>query len=533
SANLEEETESHVTVRFAIRDTGIGIPADRMDCLFKSFSQIDASTTRKYGGTGLGLTISKQIVELMGGQIGVKSKEGKGSVFWFTVVLGKQPPEQQHPIELGVIENIRVLVVDDNDTNRNIFRKYLESWHCRIEEAGSAVNAMKKLNNAVSANDSFKVVLIDYCMPEKDGESLCRTIKADPQLKNLILVMITSIGRRGDAEHFRRLGFAAYLTKPLKKSRLLDCLRIVTGESTSNEKDSSTQIVTRYSISEDYKQRVRILLAEDNMVNRKIALHILEKKLGFHADAVNNGREAIESLERSDYDIVLMDCQMPEIDGYDATRKIRDESSSVRNHRIPIIAMTANAVDGDREKCLEAGMDDYVAKPINMQEFADVIKRYLRNGREQLNNFGLRNAECGLKRSKSEIGQEVTVSKETKQEDVPDLIYSEYADDADLVELIDEFAAGLEADVESMRKALENGNHDGLRRLAHQMKGAGGSYGYPMLTEAAKTIEEAAKVKDNDACMLTLDKLAMLYHAVVRGRRTNITISDCGLRNAE
>jgi CheY-like chemotaxis protein/HPt (histidine-containing phosphotransfer) domain-containing protein len=506
-ANLVEETESHATVRFAVRDTGIGIPANRMDRLFRSFSQVDASTTRKYGGTGLGLTISKQIVELMGGQIGVESKEGKGSTFWFTV-LGKQPPEQQQPIELGDIENIRVLVVGDNDTNRHIFRKYLEFWHCRVEDAGSAVEAMKELCDAVDVNDPFKVVLLDYRMPEVDGESLCREIKADPQLKDLILVMLTSIGKRGDAEHFRRLGFAAYLTKPLKKSQLLDCLRLVTGESASTGKQTAGQIVTQYSISEDHKQRVRILLAEDNMVNQKIALRILEKKLGYHADVVNNGRKAIEFLERSDYDLVLMDCQMPEMDGYEATSNIRDQDSTVRNHNIPIIAMTANAMKGDREKCLEAGMDDYVTKPINMQELADAIERNLSNGRKQ-------------QLSPASV-PEVTVSKEAKQEDVPEGIYSEYADDADLVELVDEFAAGLEADVESMRKALENGDHDGLRRLAHQMKGAGGSYGYPMLTEAAKAIEEAAKAEDVKAGTLALDKLGVLCQAVDRGREVQI-----------
>ena len=554
SANLEEETESHATVRFAVRDTGIGIPADRMDSLFKSFSQVDASTTRKYGGTGLGLKISKQIVELMGGRIGVESKEGKGSTFWFTVVLGKQPSEQQQPIELGDIENIRVLVADDNDTNRHIFRKYLESWHCRVEEVGSAVEAMKELSNAVDVNDPFKVVLLDYCMPEMDGESLCREIKADPQLNDLILVMLTSIGKRGDAEHFRKRGFAAYLTKPLKKSQLLDCLRLVTGESASTGKQTAGQIVTQYSISEDHKRRVSILLVEDNMVNRKIVLRILEKKLGFHADAVTNGKEALQYLEKKDYDIVLMDCQMPEMDGYEAARIIRDENSSVRNHRIPIIAMTANAVDGDREMCLKAGMDDYITKPINRQEFTDLIKRYLLNGRKRqlppssspdmkVDSLSLNPPYKAVVKESYKAKQEDVPEgiypvrkkvpsyghrkKDTESEgssDQPDLsngVYSEYADDADLVELIDEFAAGLEADVESMRKALENGGHDGLRRLAHQMKGAGGSYGYPMLTEAAKTVEEAAKSKDNDACMLALDSLTVLCQAVVQGRETD------------
>jgi signal transduction histidine kinase/DNA-binding response OmpR family regulator len=514
SVTLTKETDSDVTVRFAVRDTGIGIPADRVNKLFQSFSQVDASNTRKYGGTGLGLAISKQISELMGGQIGVESEEGKESTFWFTAVMEKQPyDQQQEPIELGNIENLRVLVVDDHGTNRHIFRKYLESWHCRVEEADSAIEAIKKLRNAVNGNDPFEIALLDYCMPDVDGESLCREIKVDPQLKDLILVMLTSIGKRGDAEHFKGMGFAAYLHKPIKQSLLLDCLRIVTGKSASAGKHTTGQIVTQYSISEDHKRRVRILLAEDNMVNQKIALRVLEKKLGFHADVVNNGREAIESLERSDYDLVLMDCQMPEMDGYEATSTIRDVSSGVRNHNIPIIAMTANVMKDDREKCLESGMDDYVSKPINVKKLADAIDRNLSNGRKQ-------------QLSPASV-PEVQEPGTTEQESIPEIIYSEYAEDADLVELIDEFVAGLEADVESMRKVLESGDHDGLRRIAHQMKGAGGSYGYPMLTEAAKALEEAAKAEDAKAGTLALDKLEVFCQAVDRGRKVNITISDC------
>ncbi|MFQ5964700.1 MAG: PAS domain S-box protein [Candidatus Scalinduaceae bacterium] len=508
SISLARETDSHATLRFAVRDTGIGIPADRMNRLFQSFSQVDTSTTRKYGGTGLGLAISKQIVELMGGVIDVESEEGKGSTFWFTVVLEKQPSgQQQVPIELGDIENMRVLVVDDNSTNLHIFRAYLESWHCRVKEAGSAEEAMKKLRDAVNEGDPFKIALLDYCMPEVDGESLSKEIKEDPQLKDLILVMLTSVGKRGDASHFRRMGFAAYLVKPLKQSQLFDCLRIVTGKSASTGKDTSRQIVTRHSISEDHKRRIRILVAEDNIINQKIALRILDKKLGYHADVVTNGKEAIESLERLDYDLVLMDCQMPEMDGYEATRTIRNENSTVRNHRIPIIAMTANTMRGDREKCLEAGMDDYVTKPINVRELADVIERCLHNGKEH-------------KSQQSSLS--VVTDTETAKQEAPEVIYSEYTDDLDLVELIDEFAAGLGDDIKAMRLALEHGDYDGLRRLSHQMKGAGGSYGYPMLTEAATILEGAAKAKDNDACTSALDKFAILCQAVDRGREVQI-----------
>ncbi|MCP4251921.1 MAG: response regulator [Candidatus Scalindua sp.] len=378
NVTLAEEINSHVIVRFAVRDTGIGIPADSSDRLFKSFSQVDTSTTRKYGGTGLGLAICKQISEMVGGQIGMESEEGKGSTFWFTAKLKKQPINHQiDHLGFGNINNLRVLVVDDNSTNRYILRKYLESWSCRAEVAVSAEEAMTKLLEATEINDPFKIALLDFCMPEVNGETLCNEIKEVPQLKDLVLVMLTSIGKRGDAEHFQKLGFAAYLLKPVKQSMLLDCIRIVTGESSSAVEEPSKPIVTQYLISEDHRQHKRILLAEDNVVNMKIALRILEKKLGYHVDSVSNGKEAVANLQRYDYDIVIMDCQMPEMDGYEASRYIRDESSNVKDHNIPIIAMTANAMKGDREKCLEAGMSDYITKPINTEEMAEAIKRNL------------------------------------------------------------------------------------------------------------------------------------------------------------
>ena len=376
---LEKETESQVSLHFNIRDTGIGISANQRNKMFQSFSQADSSTTRKFGGSGLGLAISKQIVELMGGEIGVKSKEGKGSTFWFKVTLKKQSPSKQHvPVKFKNIENMHVLVVDDNcSTNRYIFREYLKSWNCRFDEASSAEEAMTKLLAAFDKGDPFKIALLDYHMPEVSGETLGQNIKSDVRLKKIILVMLASYGKRGDAERFERLGFAAYLQKPIKPLQLLDCFRIVTGKESTGKKSNSRHIVTRHSISEDLRKGVRILLAEDNAINQKLALRLLDKKLGYSADLANNGKEAIKSLEKLDYDLVLMDCQMPEMDGYETTRVIRDVRSPVRNHNIPIVAMTANAMKGDREKCLDVGMDDYVAKPIKIQELADAIERNL------------------------------------------------------------------------------------------------------------------------------------------------------------
>ncbi len=317
----------------------------------------------------------------MGGQIGVECRDGKGSTFWFTAVLEKQPSGRQPtPFKLGDIENMRVLIIDRDSTSRRILRAYLDSWHCRVEEVDSTEEAMSRLQTAATNGDPFKIVLLDHCMLQLDVEALGRNIKEDSQLQDVHLVMLTSVGKRGDAEHYRELGFDAYLVKPLKKSVLLDCLQIVAGKAESVGNDDSKKIITRHTITEDHKKRASILVVEDNVVNQKIALRILEKKLGYHADVVTNGKEAIESLERLDYDLVLMDCQMPEMDGYEATRTIRDLNSAVRNHNIPIIAMTANAMKGDREICLKAGMDDYVSKPINVKKLSNVIERFLHAG---------------------------------------------------------------------------------------------------------------------------------------------------------
>ncbi|MFQ5688120.1 MAG: response regulator, partial [Candidatus Scalindua sp.] len=374
--SITKEDDSHATLRFVVRDTGIGIPADLLNRLFQSFSQVDASTTRKYGGTGLGLAICKQITELMGGQIGVESEDGKGSTFWFTAVLEKQPSGRQPtPYELGDIENMRVLIIDRDSTSRRLLRTYLDCWHCRVEEADSVEEAMNRLLTAATDGDPFKVVLLDHCMLQLDVEALGHKIKTDSQLQDVHLVMLISFGKRGDAEHYRELGFDAYLVKPLKQSMLYDCLQIVAGKAESVGNDDAMKIITRHTITEDHKKRASILVVEDNLVNQKIAMRLLDKKLGYHADVVSNGREAIDSLKRLDYDLVLMDCQMPEIDGYEATRTIRDVNSTVRNHKIPIVAMTANAMNGDREKCLDAGMDDYITKPINIQELTETVER--------------------------------------------------------------------------------------------------------------------------------------------------------------
>jgi signal transduction histidine kinase/DNA-binding response OmpR family regulator len=375
--SLDGENDTQATVRFAVTDTGIGIPRNRLNRLFKSFSQADASTTRKYGGTGLGLAISKRLCEMMGGEIGVESEEGKGSTFWFTAVLEKQPERQEALLVLPAdILGKRILVVDDNATNREVLSAYLGSWDCQCHVASGAQEALCMLREAVETEAPFHLVILDHMMPEMDGEALGRAIKADPTLKDTPLVMLTSWGRRGDAARVKEIGFSAYLTKPVKHSQLFDCLVTVLGEGSGRAKqDKKPPLVTRHTLAEA-KRRVRILLVEDNIVNQKLTMRLLEK-MGYRSDTVGNGKEAVEALEMDTYDVVLMDVQMPEMDGYEATRVIRNPQSKVRNHDVPIIAMTANAMKGDRERCLEAGMDDYLSKPIQPQKLLEVMKTFL------------------------------------------------------------------------------------------------------------------------------------------------------------
>ena len=368
----DKEQQTRTTVRFVVTDTGIGIPENRMDRLFKSFSQADASTAREYGGTGLGLAICKRLAEMMGGQIGVESEEGNGSTFWFTAVFENQPERKEalSPLPHG-IHGKRILVVDSNATNREILSVYLKSWGCQYDVASSAQEALTLLRKAGKAGAPFHLAILDHTMPDMPGEAFGRTIKADTALQETALVMLTSWGQRGDAARMSEIGFAAYLTKPIKMSQVFDCLVTVFCETPRQTSDDRTSLVTRHTISEA-KRKGRILLVEDNVVNQKLALRLLEK-MGYSADVVSNGREGVKAVETNQYNLVLMDVQMPEMDGLEATRQIRKKEE---NH-IPIIAMTANAMTGDRERCIEAGMDDYISKPIRPLILQEAVNKYL------------------------------------------------------------------------------------------------------------------------------------------------------------
>jgi signal transduction histidine kinase/DNA-binding response OmpR family regulator len=390
-ASLVSEQKGSVEILFEIQDTGIGIPESRQAAVFEPFTQVDGSTTRKYGGTGLGLAICKQLATLMGGKIGVESAAGQGSTFWFTARFGRQVAANSSRPLLSVtakaprtpeqtdIRRAKILIVDDNRTNRALLDALLKNWGYRHESANDGEAALKLMIEAVEAQDPFSIALLDQLMPVMEGTELGRRIKADPRLSSTILIMITSLGRRGDIARLEQIGFSGYLTKPVHQSQLYDCLALAADRVAGIAPKAN--IITRHSIAEITARSGRILVAEDNVINQKVAQTILGK-LGCKSDVVANGLEAVRALELINYDLVLMDCQMPEMDGFEATALIRGPKSQVQNHIVPIIAMTANAMMGDREQCIAAGMDDYLSKPVKKEELAAILEKWLINKQE-------------------------------------------------------------------------------------------------------------------------------------------------------
>ncbi len=371
--------------RFEVRDTGIGIPPEHRDRLFRAFSQVDSSLTRRQGGTGLGLAISRRLVELMGGEIGMDSEPGRGSTFWFEIPLPAAPErERPPPVNIGVLRGLRVLIVDDNSTNRLILERQVAAWEMESESAVDGVDGLDRLIRAAEAGRPFHILLTDMMMPRMDGAELVRRTKEDPRLKGLRAVLMTSIGRSVITDRIREAGLAECLTKPVKRTVLAEILtRIAASAPPPTAPAPKPPAPPR-------PRHGRLLVVEDNPVNRKVLLRQLER-LGYRADAVADGMEALVVLRAVPYDAVLMDCQMPEMDGYEATRRIREMESRRREQvermlpgeavgtprRTVIIAITAHAMQGDREKCLEAGMDDYIAKPVRAEDLQQVLERWL------------------------------------------------------------------------------------------------------------------------------------------------------------
>ncbi|MBI5095404.1 MAG: response regulator [Candidatus Hydrogenedentes bacterium] len=500
--SLAEECEDNVLLRFSVRDTGIGIPEDKIGLLFDKFSQVDASTTRKYGGTGLGLAISKQLAELMGGEVGVESEEGKGSEFWFTARLAKQAEGASSDSRLPAdLRGVRVLIVDDNDASREILTTRLASWGMRPSEAEDGPCGFHALRRAADEQDPFRVAVIDMQMPGMDGEMLGKAIKADERLADTRLVMLTSLGTRGDARRFQEAGFVAYATKPIRHQELKAVLYLAL---TDEDRASPTPqpIVTRHMAREKRVLfsdcKARILLAEDNITNQMVALGIL-KKLGLRADAVANGAEAVKALETLPYDLVLMDVQMPEMDGFEATKRIRDPRSSVLNHGVPIIAMTAHAMQGDRELCLNAGMTDYVTKPVSPNALAEALDKWLPRDTTSTEEHAPAVPEEDAAVSTPEPGTPVfdragMMARLLDDEDLARVVVKGFLDD-------------IPQRIQALRDYLDTGDAKSAERQAHIIKGASANVGGEALRAAAFDLEksaEAGNLADAKALMADL-----------------------------
>jgi two-component system, sensor histidine kinase and response regulator len=376
--SVEDESDRDVKVRIAVLDTGIGISREGLKKLFRPFSQEDGSTTRRYGGTGLGLAISKRLVELMGGEIGAESEQGKGSTFWWSSTFEKQSGNHIVRVPRKNLAGLRCLIVDDNETNRKIVHHYVISWGLANGSAEDGNHALAQLREAASNGHSYDLAILDMQMPEMDGIELAARIKADPSIASTRLILLTSICHR-PLPKLQESGFNATLTKPVRQSQLFDCIAEVMSDSldTSAPNGPPPRRPVKTASSPqlqltDLRQHLKILVVEDNAVNQKVAVRMLAKS-GFRADVAGNGIEALKAISLVPYDIVFMDCQMPEMDGFEATSQIR-RLDGPDKHRV-IIAMTANALQGDREKCLAAGMDDYISKPIRLTDLESAIAR--------------------------------------------------------------------------------------------------------------------------------------------------------------
>jgi PAS domain S-box-containing protein len=469
--NLESQAKDHILLHFSVTDTGIGIPLDKQQRIFEAFAQADTSTTRKYGGTGLGLAISAQLCELMGGVMWVESEMGRGSTFHFTAHFGRPQTSAEKIAEPAPVKlhDLPVLVVDDNATSRQILEEMIGNWRMKPVTAKDGPSAMEALRRAHIEGNPFRLVLLDAHMPGMDGFDVAAQVKHDPHLRGTTLILLTSAGHTEDIARAKSLGAAAALTKPAKQSELWDT--IITALHGGGRQKSRPSVAQRRATIAS--RPLRILLAEDNPVNQEVAVHLIERR-GHSVIVAENGRQAIEALERHKFDLVLMDVQMPEMGGLEATRIIREKEKASGQH-LPIVAMTAHTMHGDREQCLEAGMDGYLAKPIDPKTFLQTVER-----------ISERSAESGSPQGGGATGD--TGALDSKA------LLARFSGNRKLLRnIVKTFREDCPRMMDRIRTALTARDAVSLADGAHALKGSIGNFGESAALETTREMEKAAR----------------------------------------
>ena len=494
--------------QFLVKDTGIGIPQDKQGTIFESFTQADSSTTRKYGGTGLGLSISKRLTTLMGGQIGVESKQGEGSTFWFTAVFAHQEEQDMRPVPEDVdLSGIKVLVVDDNISARSTFAYYLKAWGCIPLEATSAIEALDILKDRAISGEQVKLVITDSHMPVMDGFTLAAQIRTEETFKGIPIIMLTSSGSIGDGLRCSQSGIQGYLPKPVRNEELYRVITNVLKQSYICPAIPSGKVITRYTLAEENRPcGMHILLADDYPTNQQVANRHLTKA-GFSVDIVDDGQQALDSYKRSSYDLIIMDIEMPHMDGFTATKAIREIEERLLGdgiHRapghIPIIAMTGHAIEGFRERCLDAGMDDFITKPVFRDDLISLVKKWLpaRSIEEAGPGIIDKNTMRLIDSSTDEANPPLNINRALDEFD---------GDKGLLMKLINGFIDIVRGQINIIRKAISDGDMEVVRSQAHSIKGGAANLTAIDLSKIALDLEEITKTGPIDDSMDMLSRL--------------------------
>jgi PAS domain S-box-containing protein len=507
-AELIENLGKKVRVRFSVRDTGIGIPTDKQERIFESFTQVDGSTTRKYGGTGLGTTISKKLVEMMGGKIGLESEPGKGSLFWFTLDFVKQADQKQQLVEEKEridFHLLKVLVVDDNQTNRTILQEYLRSWDCTAIEAMGGPEALSILTVSGSSHESFDLILTDYRMPGMDGLALVQEIKSAEGLQNIPIVVLASVS---DTELFRNcadMGIRGYLTKPIRRDELRKTIESVLSISSEGKSPSAPQLLTRETLQEETRHNIRILLVEDYPTNQQVAIRHLQNA-GYVVHLAENGKQAVDAIQSKNYDIILMDIQMPVMDGYEATQAIREQERKLHDEmkpsakRVPIVAMTAHAVKEYVQKSIESGMDDYIAKPLRKNDLLAVVEKW---------------TTPQASHEEVEATPQVSSSKEGTTPMDFEMALQEFDGDKEFLKnILRGFIENVRKQIAVIRQALIDDDVETIRREAHSIKGGAANLMAQELSTIAAELETRAKTGRVENGYALVDRLEGAFHGL-------------------